>query len=289
MLLLLLWSVLALVSAREGEREAPQMEVLFYSSDEAVPWPPEEIKSRPLPAWPGQGEQLGKFQPRRKVEVAYRAGFPSPPDFYANFVRRQRPVVFSGLEESHYDFLQLSRLNTSARAALSFSPVSSFTSGQKLTESIRNFLTDKMTGPYYLSEHLHKNLKAKTLLPGCLQCSRLVDLFVSTTHNIIGHVYPLPVKQVLTLIFESQTLTSPPSLLARMFMTFFTVKLTARGRSSWLTPHSSLTSRRSSRSMFPRTVRPASSTLCPWTMPDIRAWRGYLYFTSLSWDLVSRE
>jgi len=89
----------------------------------------------------------------------------------------------------------LSQLNSSARAALSFTSVSSFTSQQKLTESIRNFVTGKMTEAYYLSENMHKNLKAKTLLPGCLQCSYLVDLLFSTTHNIIGHVYPLPLKQ----------------------------------------------------------------------------------------------
>ena len=208
-MLLILWSLFVLVSAREreGERETPQMEVLFYSSDETVPWPPEDFKSKPLSAWPGHGDQLGKFQPRRKVEVAYRQGFPTPADFYANFVLRQRPVVFSSVLESQYDFLKLSHLNTSARAALSFTSVSSFTSQQKLTESIRNFVTGKMTEAYYLSENLHKNLKAKTLLPGCLQCSRLVDLLFSTTHNIIGHVYPLPIKQVLTLIIVSEVLT----------------------------------------------------------------------------------
>ena len=230
-MLLILWSLLALVSARE--REAPQMEVLFYSSDEALPWPPEAVEAQPLPAWPGHGDQLGKFQPRRKVEVAYKKGFPTPADFYANFVERQRPVVFSGgLEEAQYDFLKLSHLNTSARAALSFASVSSFTSQEKLRESIRNFVTGKMTEAYYLSENMHKNLKAKTALPVCLQCSYLVDLLFSTTHNIIGHVYPLPLKQVLTLtalLVSSSHLQT--SLLARMSMRFFTVKWTAPGRS----------------------------------------------------------
>ena len=244
-MLLILWScsVLVLVSAREkeGERETPQMEVLFYSSDEAVPWPPETVESQPLPTWPGHGDQLGKFQTRRKVDVAYKKGFPTPPDFYANFVLRQRPVVFSSALESQYDFLKFSHLNTSARAALSFTSVSSFTSQQKLTDSIRNFLTGKMTEAYYLSENIHKNLKAKTPLPGCLQCSRLVDLFFSTTHNIIGHVYPLPLKQVLTLIIVSPLSSVLTSLLARMSMRFFTARWTARGRSCWLTPPSSLT------------------------------------------------
>ena len=208
-MLLIFWSLLVLVSARERERETPQLEVLFYSSDETLPWPPGGLETQPILAWPGHGAQLGKFQPRRKVDVAYRKGFPTPADFYANFVLRQRPVVFSGGLESQYDFLKLSQLNSSARAALSFTSVSSFTSQQKLTESIRNFVTGKMTEAYYLSENMHKNLKAKTLLPGCLQCSYLVDLLFSTTHNIIGHVYPLPLKQVLTLIFASEVLTTP--------------------------------------------------------------------------------
>ena len=160
--------------------------------------------------------------------MAYKKGFPTPADFYANFVLRQRPVVFSGGLDSQYDFLQLSRLNTSVRAALSFTSVSSFTSQQQLRESIRNFVTGKMTEAYYLSEKMHKNLKAKTVLPGCLQCSYLADLLFSTTHNIIGHVYPLPVKQVLSLVFLSPVL---PPLLARMSMRFFTVKWTAPGRS----------------------------------------------------------
>ena len=207
-MLLIFWSLLVLVSARERERETPQLEVLFYSSDETLPWPPGGLETQPIPAWPGHGAQLGKFQPRRKVDVAYRKGFPTPADFYANFVLRQRPVVFSGGLESQYDFLKLSQLNSSARAALSFTSVSSFTSQQKLIESIRNFVTGKMTEAYYLSENMHKNLKAKTLLPGCLQCSRLADLLFSTTHNIIGHVYPLPLKQVLTLIFASEVLTN---------------------------------------------------------------------------------
>ena len=237
-MLLILCTVLVLVSARDNEREAPQMEVLFYSSDEASPWPPEAVESQPLSAWPGHGGQLGKFQPRKKVEVAYKKGFPTPADFYANFVLRARPVVFSSGLESQYDFLKLSLLNTSARAALSFTSVSSFTSQQKLRESIRNFVTDKMTEAYYLSENLHKNLKAKTLLPGCLQCSRLADLLFSTTHNIIGHVYPLPVKQVLPLVYLSSVLTP---LLSRMSMRFSTARWTARGRSCWLTPASSLT------------------------------------------------
>ena len=183
-MLLTLLSLLPLVSARD----VPQLEVLFYSSDETLALHPGGLQS---------GHQLAKYQPRRKVDVAYKKGFPSPSDFYTNFVERRRPVIFSSaVGTSQYDFLKLENLNTSSRAALSFTSVSSFTSQEKQTESIRNFVNQKMGEALYLSEHLHKNLKALTVLPECLQCSHLAHVLFDTTHSIVGHVYPLPVKQV---------------------------------------------------------------------------------------------
>ena len=184
----MLLSLLPLLTVLVAAKDVPQMEVLFQSSDEAVPWPPPVLQS---------GGQLAKHQPRRKVDVAYKKGFPSPSDFYTNFVERKRPVVFSeALADPQYDFLKLANLNTSSRAALSFSSVSRFTSQEKQTESLRNFVIRRSKEPHYLSENLHKNLKARTVLPACLQCSYLADLLFDTTHNIMGHVYPLPVKQV---------------------------------------------------------------------------------------------
>ena len=193
-MLLILPVVLTLVTARD----VPQLEVLFYSSDEAQPPSTSPLQS---------GEQLARNQARRKVEVAYKKGFPTPTDFYTNFVERRRPVVFSGaVADSQYEFLKLESLNISSRAALSFTSVSSFKSQEKLTESIRNFVNQKMGETYYLSERLHKNLKAKTILPACLQCSYLADLLFDTTHNILGHVYPLPMKQVgIYFLFTKET------------------------------------------------------------------------------------
>ena len=85
-MLLILPVVLTLVTARD----VPQLEVLFYSSDEAQP---------PFTSPLQSGEQLARNQARRKVEVAYKKGFPTPTDFYTNFVERRRPVVFSGAME----------------------------------------------------------------------------------------------------------------------------------------------------------------------------------------------
>ena len=60
----------------------------------------------------------------------------------------------------------------------------------------RQFINKKLNKTFYISEGLHKNYKAKVLLPPCLQCSYLTDKLFSTTHTILGHVYPLPIIKV---------------------------------------------------------------------------------------------
>lgn len=173
------------------------MQVLYYSSDPNIQWPPEKTSASPSQIL-GHMEQLGKYQPREKVEVAYKKGFPSAGDFYKNFVERQRPVIFANaVDNSNYNFLKLANLNQSSRAGLSFTDISSFTKIEKQPESLWHFINEKINKTYYMSEGLHKNLKAKTLLPGCLQCKYLAEKLFVTTHTIIGHVYPLPIIQVL--------------------------------------------------------------------------------------------
>ena len=77
-------------------------------------------------------------QPRERLEVAYKKGFPGAGDFYSNFVERRRPVMFTNaVDNQDWDFLKLENLNTSARAALSFTDVSSFTSLDKEQDSLR--------------------------------------------------------------------------------------------------------------------------------------------------------
>ena len=132
--------------------DIPQMQVLYYSSDPAVKWPPESGDRV------GHKEQLAKHQvhkyfsleaniffriifshqPRERLEVAYKKGFPGAGDFYSNFVERRRPVMFTNaVDNQDWDFLRLENLNTSARAALSFTDVSSFTSLDKEQDSLR--------------------------------------------------------------------------------------------------------------------------------------------------------
>ena len=70
--------------------------------------------------------------------MAYKKGFPGAGDFYSNFVERRRPVMFTNaVDNQDWDFLRLENLNTSARAALSFTDVSSFTSLDKEQDSLR--------------------------------------------------------------------------------------------------------------------------------------------------------
>ena len=70
--------------------------------------------------------------------MAYKKGFPGAGDFYSNFVERRRPVMFTNaVDNQDWDFLKLQNLNTSARAALSFTDVSSFTSLDKEQDSLR--------------------------------------------------------------------------------------------------------------------------------------------------------
>ena len=70
--------------------------------------------------------------------MAYKKGFPGAGDFYSNFVERRRPVMFTNaVDNQDWDFLRLENLNTSARAALSFTDVSSFTSLEKEQDSLR--------------------------------------------------------------------------------------------------------------------------------------------------------
>ena len=178
--------------------DIPQMLVLYYSSDPSLPWPPEgTAHSAPHSQWPGHKEQLAKHQPRQKVDVAYKKGFPSAQDFYTNFVERGVPVIFShALDSQDYDFLRLETLNTSGRAALTFAQVSSFTAKDKQVKSIRSFTNKMMSKTFYVSDILHNNYKRVFKLPPCLQCSYLVDLLVETSHVLMGHVYPLPLKQV---------------------------------------------------------------------------------------------
>ena len=182
--------------------DIPQMEVLSYSSDSTLPWPPEGTAENDPPAkWPGHKEQLGKRHPRIKVDVAYKKGFPSAQDFYTNFVERKSPVVFShAVDNKDYDFLSLEKLNSSGRAALSFVKISSFRAKDKEVNSVRNFVNTMMSKTFYVSDSLHNNYKSIFKLPACLQCSYLVDLLVETSHILMGHVYPLPVKQVDFLV-----------------------------------------------------------------------------------------
>ena len=191
--LLILQSQIFLLNCLEN---VPQLEVLYYSSDPGIQWPPDKAAHSPGDIL-GHMEQLGKYQPREKVDVAYKKGFPSAEDFYKNFVERQHPVIFSNaVDNSDYNFLKLVNLNQSARAALSLTDISSFTKLEKQQESLWQFLNDKVNKTFYMSEGLHKNLKAKTILPGCLQCKYLAEKLFVTTHTIIGHVYPLPIIQV---------------------------------------------------------------------------------------------
>ena len=205
----------------------PQMQVLYYSSDPNIQWPPEKTSSSPGQML-GHMEQLGKFQPRDKVEVAYKKGFPSAGDFYKNFVERQRPVIFANaVDNSDFNFLKLANLNQSARAALSFTDISSFTKIEKQPESLWQFLNDKINKTYYMSEGLHKNLKAKTILPGCLQCKYLAEKLFVTTHTIIGHVYPLPTIQVISRSLQIIIYT----IFIRITMTHSNARLRAQKRS----------------------------------------------------------
>jgi len=186
--------------------DIPQMQVLYYSSDPSLPWPPTSTASSAPPSqWPGHKEQLAKHHPRVKVDVAYKKGFPSAQDFYTNFVERGRPVIFSNaVDNKDYEFLSLQRLNTSGRAALSFLQVSSFTAKEKQEESIWSFTNKMMSKPFYVSDNLHNNYKNIFKLPPCLQCSYLVDLLVETRHVLMGHVYPLPLKQAATDVLHCQ-------------------------------------------------------------------------------------
>ena len=100
------------------------------------------------------------------------------------------------VDNKDYDFLSLEKLNSSGRAALSFVNISSFRAKEKEANSVRNFVNTMMSKTFYVSDSLHKNYKSIFKLPACLQCSYLVDLLVETSHILMGHVYPLPVKQV---------------------------------------------------------------------------------------------
>ena len=120
------------------------MQVLYYSSDPNIQWPPENTSPSPSQML-GHMEQLGKYQPREKVEVAYKKGFPSAGDFYKNFVERQRPVIFANaVDNSDYNFLKLANLNQSTRAGLSFTDISSFTKIEKQPESLWHFINEKI-------------------------------------------------------------------------------------------------------------------------------------------------
>ena len=183
--------------------DIPQMEVLYDSSDPSIPWPPKGVSDKDSPAhWPGHMEQLAKKHSRKKVEVAYTKGFPSAQDFYTNFVERKRPVIFShAVDNNDYDFLSLKKINSSGRAALSFVEISSFTGQEKEVDSIRNFAKKMMSKTFYVSDNLNSNYKNLFKLPACLQCTYLADLLAETSHILIGHAYPLPVKQVSLVRF----------------------------------------------------------------------------------------
>ena len=173
--------------------DIPQLELLFPSSNPDLAWSSYDAVS----SYPGHNQQLAKHHPRRKVDVAYKRGFPSAADFYSNFVERKRPVVFSeAVSGKEYELLTLKNLNSSTRAALTFTDVSSFKLQEKEKDSLLNFVSSKINKTFYISESLHKNLKTRTILPECLQCSYLVEKLFTTTHTIIGHVFPLPIKQV---------------------------------------------------------------------------------------------
>ena len=60
----------------------------------------------------------------------------------------------------------------------------------------RKFVSKNINETFYISDSLHKNYKSKVTLPPCLQCSKIVDKLYTTTHIILGTVYPLPLKQV---------------------------------------------------------------------------------------------
>ena len=72
-------------------------------------------------------------------------------------------IFANAVDNSDYNFLKLENLNQSTRAALSFTDISSFTKIEKKPESLWQFMNDKINKTYYMSEGLHKNLKAKTI------------------------------------------------------------------------------------------------------------------------------
>ena len=115
--------------------DIPQLEVLYYSSDPNLQWLPKKVAK--LSDLEAHGAQLGKFQPRQKVDVAYKKGFPSAEDFYRNFVERQNPVIFShAVDIIDYEYLKLENLNKSSRAALSYVQLSSFINQEKEQENL---------------------------------------------------------------------------------------------------------------------------------------------------------
>ena len=82
--------------------DIPQLEVLFHSSDPDIAWKPSDRL--------GHNQQLAKHQPRQKVDVAYKKGFPSAADFYSNFVERKRPVIFNeAVSGKDYEHLRLGK------------------------------------------------------------------------------------------------------------------------------------------------------------------------------------
>ena len=80
---------------------------------------------------------MAKYQPRQKIDVAYKKGFPNADDFYKNFVERKSPVIFSNaVDNADFDFLKISNLNRSSRAAVSYADMSSFTSQDKERQNL---------------------------------------------------------------------------------------------------------------------------------------------------------
>ena len=185
--------------------DIPQMEVLFYSSDPDLGLPLDDFSASSPAEWLGHQQQLAKYQSREKVDVAYKKGFPSAKDFYFNFVERKNPVIFShAIDNKDYEFLTFGKLNSSGRTALSLVEISSFTSKEKETRTLQDFAKNLISKPFYVSGNLHDNLKRLFQLPACLQCSYLVDLLLETSHVLMGHAFPLPLKQTPNEVLHCQ-------------------------------------------------------------------------------------